>query len=86
MNEEKGYMTAGIVSSGSELALSVAPRPFTTAPIYIVELLASINRKDGTQESMIHAVAARFLEFLGAAAELFPLTPCMTRRIPSLLT
>jgi hypothetical protein len=41
----------------------------TIAPTTLAELLATIQRKSGTQESMMHAVAARFVEFTGSAPE-----------------
>jgi hypothetical protein len=66
-------MTTSLVLSGNELALSAPQQPASTAPINLAELLASINRKDGTCEGMLHAVAARFLEFVGSTAELVPI-------------
>jgi hypothetical protein len=70
---EKEHMRTSLVLSGNELALSAPQQPASTAPIYLAELMASINRKDGTFEGMLHAVAARFLEFVGSTAELVPI-------------
>lgn len=53
---------------GSTLAASAA-LPTTTIATSLADLLLLINRKDGTLEGMLHAVAARFLEYVGLTAE-----------------
>jgi hypothetical protein len=66
-------MTTNLVLSGNELALSASQQVASTTPIYLAELLAFINRKDGTHESMLHSIPARFLDFVGSTAELVPI-------------
>ncbi len=39
------------------------------APRTLAELLALVNRKDGTQEGMLYAVAARFVEYAQSTAD-----------------
>jgi integrase len=45
----------------------------SSAPKNLADLLLSIDRKQGTNEGMLHAVAARFLEYLGRVAEDVPI-------------
>jgi integrase len=57
-----------ITDIGTTLATSASQ--FTpTVPTNLTELLLLIDRKTGTQEGMLHAVAARFLEYVGLNGE-----------------
>jgi hypothetical protein len=53
------------IDSGITIASAVPP----TVPASLADLLLLVNRKNGTQEGMLHAVAARFLEYVGLTAE-----------------
>jgi integrase len=50
--------------------LAISPAQFTpTVPTSLAELLVRIDRRTGTQEGMLHAVAARFVEYVGLTGE-----------------
>lgn len=68
------------VLSGNEHAIHQAP--LATASVCLSELLTYINRKTGTQESMLHSVAARYLEYANSTAELVSIADMHDRKEP----
>lgn len=61
-------MSTNCLPIGTARASDAGAPSTTTVPLYLQQLLALIDRGAGTSEGMMHAVAARFIEFAGVTA------------------
>ena len=73
-------MSTYSASVGNQRACAAEAPSTTTAPVYLQELLTFIDRRAGTCEGMMHAVATRFVEFEGVTTDTLKIDTLYTRK------